>query len=205
MADRPDTTRKSKPATWRKCWPNWSDPRPHNDSALQRYVPEFEQCWNKRASSNVFCCLQRDDLMWHEWAYDKERNSVNSKATVRGVAAALVIDFTRLVLLCCLIGTLGVLKSQEISHRTDVRIIHQVAPDYTKEAGDAKIQGFVSLSATVSIDGIASEIKVVRGLGHGLDKKAVQCLQKWRFSPASLYGDPISTSATFLIYFRLPY
>jgi periplasmic protein TonB len=75
------------------------------------------------------------------------------------------------------------LLPQEISHATAPRVTHTVPPEYTKEALDAKLQGVVILSAIVGIDGAASNIKVVRGLGQGLDEKAVACVGQWRFSP----------------------
>jgi hypothetical protein len=52
---------------------------------------------------------------------------------------------------------------QEISHRTGP--IHKTDPQYTKEALDAKVQGVVVPSFVVAVDGMPSEIKVVRGLG----------------------------------------
>jgi periplasmic protein TonB len=49
-----------------------------------------------------------------------------------------------------------------------------------------------------------TEIKVTRGLGKGLDEKAVECLRKWRFSPATRHGEPVPAKATVEIVFRLP-
>lgn len=97
------------------------------------------------------------------------------------------------------------LPSQEISHTTPPKLIHKVEPEYTKEALDAKLQGTVVLDAVIGIDGIPSDIQVVRGLGKGLDEKAIECLRQWRFSPATNYfGEPVSTKATFEMNFRLP-
>jgi len=57
--------------------------------------------------------------------------------------------------------------------------------EYTNEALAAKIEGDVILSLMVGPDDVPSDIKVVRGLGMGLDEKAVECLQPWRFKPAT--------------------
>jgi periplasmic protein TonB len=95
------------------------------------------------------------------------------------------------------------LRSQEIAHNTAPRLTHKAEPQYTKEASAAKIEGDVSLSLTIGTDGVPSDIKVVRGLGMGLDEKAVECLQQWRFEPATSHGEPVSTKAKVVISFRL--
>jgi TonB family protein len=102
-----------------------------------------------------------------------------------------------------LIGAVS-LRPQEISHTTEPTIIHRVEPQYTKEALDAKLEGQVRLSVVIGADGIPSDIKVVRRLGMGLDEKAVECLQQWRFRPATRHGEPVDQKLTFGMNFRLP-
>jgi len=112
----------------------------------------------------------------------------------------------RLVILL-LLAVAGSLQSQELSHTTPPKVIHGTVPEYTKEALDAKLQGVVTLSAVVGVDGLASEIKVVKELGKGLDEKAVECLQQWRFKPASnskLWPAEVAEKVTIQITFRLP-
>jgi protein TonB len=96
------------------------------------------------------------------------------------------------------------LRPQEISHTTEPRVIHRVEPQYTKEALDAKLEGDVHLSVMIGADGIPSDIKVARALGMGLDEKAVECLQQWRFRAATRDGEPVDQKATFIMNFRLP-
>jgi len=97
------------------------------------------------------------------------------------------------------------LRSQEISHTTEPRLIHKVELQYTKEALEAKLEGDVTLSLTVGADGVPSDIKLVRGVGMGLDEKAVECLQQWRFKPAiDYFGEPVSAKAKVVMNFRLP-
>jgi protein TonB len=103
-----------------------------------------------------------------------------------------------------LIAAAGLITPQEISHTTSPKVIHSVEPAYTKEALDAKLEGDVILSLTIGSDGTASDITLLRGLGKGLDEKAVECLKQWRFSPATSHGDPVSVRATVEINFRLP-
>ena len=96
------------------------------------------------------------------------------------------------------------LRPQEISHTTEPRLIHKAEPQYTKEARAAKIQGEVCLSLIIGADGVPSDIKVDRRLGMGLDEKAVECLQQWRFKPAiDYFGEPVSAKAIVVINFRL--
>jgi TonB family protein len=102
-----------------------------------------------------------------------------------------------------LIAGVGLLQAQEITHTTPLRVIRTVEAKYTKEALDAKLEGVVILSAVVGVNGIASDIQLVRGLGKGLDEKAIEALRQWRFSPATKYGEPVSTKAQFEIDFRL--
>jgi len=57
-------------------------------------------------------------------------------------------------------------------------------PQYSDEAREAKLQGAVTLQVLVSADGRASQIRVVRGIGLGLDDRAVQAIRGWKFVPA---------------------
>ena len=57
-------------------------------------------------------------------------------------------------------------------------------PQYTDEAREAKLQGTVTLQVLVGADGRASQIRIVRGIGLGLDDRAVQSVRGWKFVPA---------------------
>jgi TonB family protein len=57
-------------------------------------------------------------------------------------------------------------------------------PQYSDEAREAKLQGAVTLQVLVGADGRASQIRVVRGIGLGLDERAVQAIRGWKFVPA---------------------
>jgi protein TonB len=95
-------------------------------------------------------------------------------------------------------------RSQEILHTTEPRLIHKVEPQYTQEALESKLEGDVALSITVGADGVPSDIKLVSGIGMGLDEKAVECLQQWRFKAATIHGEPVSTKVNVVMNFRLP-
>jgi len=57
-------------------------------------------------------------------------------------------------------------------------------PQYTDEAREAKLQGRVILRVLVGADGRASQIRIVQGIGLGLDERAEQAIRGWKFVPA---------------------
>jgi periplasmic protein TonB len=57
-------------------------------------------------------------------------------------------------------------------------------PLYTDEAREAKVQGTVLLRVLVGADGRAAQVQVVKGLGLGLEDRAIQSVRGWRFAPA---------------------
>jgi periplasmic protein TonB len=56
--------------------------------------------------------------------------------------------------------------------------------DYSDEAMKVKVQGVVELLAVVTADGRITDIHVAKGLGFGLDEKAVEAVRTWRLRPA---------------------
>src|SRR5437016_1077167 len=57
-------------------------------------------------------------------------------------------------------------------------------PQYTDEAREAKLQGKVTLEVLVGADGRASQIRIVQGIGLGLDERAAEAIRSWKFVPA---------------------
>ena len=57
-------------------------------------------------------------------------------------------------------------------------------PQYTDEAREAKLQGKVTLQVLVGADGRAAQIRIVQGIGLGLDERAAQAIRGWKFVPA---------------------
>jgi TonB family protein len=81
--------------------------------------------------------------------------------------------------------------------------IYKPEPEYSKQASKAKLQGTVMLSIVVDVDGKAKDIQVVRGLGMGLDEKAVEAVVKWRFKPGMKDGLPVAVKANVEVNFRM--
>ncbi len=56
--------------------------------------------------------------------------------------------------------------------------------DYSDEAMKVKVQGVVELLAVITPDGRVTDVHVAKGLGFGLDEKAIQAVRTWRLRPA---------------------
>lgn len=76
-------------------------------------------------------------------------------------------------------------------------------PDYTEEARRAKKQGTCILWLIVDSAGHPRDIRVARGLGFGLDAKAVEAVKQWRFQPALKDGRPVDVQISVEVEFRL--
>jgi TonB family protein len=83
------------------------------------------------------------------------------------------------------------------------RLLHKVEPGYTQEARDAKIEGVVTLSGVIDVDGRLHEIAVDRGLDGGLDAKAIEAIETWRFEPAQKAGERVAVAVRIEVNFRL--
>ena len=57
-------------------------------------------------------------------------------------------------------------------------------PAYTDEAREAKVQGTVTLQVLVGADGRAAQIRILKGIGLGLDERAAEVIRTWKFIPA---------------------
>lgn len=82
-------------------------------------------------------------------------------------------------------------------------VLSKVEPHYSKEATKAGLQGTVALSLVVSDEGRPQDLKVLRSLGLGLDEKAIEAVEQWRFKPAMKDGKPVPVKATIEVNFRL--
>jgi periplasmic protein TonB len=70
-------------------------------------------------------------------------------------------------------------------------VLYQVEPEFSEEARKAKFSGNVEVYLWVDPDGKPSHIRVVRGVGMGLDEKAVEAVRQYRFKPAMKDGKPV--------------
>jgi periplasmic protein TonB len=78
-----------------------------------------------------------------------------------------------------------------------------VKPDYTEEGRRRHIEGDVVLEIIVRSDGSVGTVKLVQGLGAGLDQRAIDAVRQWRFSPAKRYGTPVDVIVEVAMEFKL--
>ncbi len=76
-------------------------------------------------------------------------------------------------------------------------------PQYTEEARRAKKQGTCTLWLIVDSSGHPRDIRVVRGLGFGLDQKAIDAVRNWKFNPALKDGRPVDVQISVEVEFHL--
>jgi periplasmic protein TonB len=81
--------------------------------------------------------------------------------------------------------------------------LYRPEPEYSEEARKAKYQGTVVLYVEVDASGKPKNLKVMRSLGLGLDEKAIEAVEKWKFRPGYKDGKPVTVAATVEVNFRL--
>jgi TonB family protein len=86
---------------------------------------------------------------------------------------------------------------------TPAEILSKPAPVYTEEARNQRVEGEVLLEVVLEASGRLRVLRVVRGLGHGLDDAAVRAAQRIRFKPAIRDGQPSDSTAVVHIIFQL--
>ncbi len=84
-----------------------------------------------------------------------------------------------------------------------VEVLSKVKPTYTDDARRMHIEGEVVLEVTFVASGRLRVLRVVGGLGHGLDEAAIEAAEKIRFKPALRDGRPVDYTATLRVVFRL--
>jgi TonB family protein len=84
-----------------------------------------------------------------------------------------------------------------------VEITFKPRPDYTDEGRKLGINGEVRLEVMFKSDGRVVVMRVLKGLGYGLDEQAVKAAQQIKFKPALREGQPIDSMAQVHIIFEL--
>jgi TonB family protein len=79
----------------------------------------------------------------------------------------------------------------------------KVAPQYAEEARQAKYQGTALVSLVVDANGNPQDIRIAKSLGLGLDERAIEAVQKWRFKPGMKAGKPVKVRIQVEVNFRL--
>lgn len=82
-------------------------------------------------------------------------------------------------------------------------VISEPKARYTSEAEQARVQGEVTLQVRFLANGSVEVIRVVNGLGHGLDEEARHVAESIRFKPAMKNGQPVDHTTLIHVTFQL--
>ncbi len=94
-------------------------------------------------------------------------------------------------------------ESPTTPRETQVEILSKPKPVYTAEARDLKVEGQVMVEVQFLASGTVKVLRVVKGLGHGLDETAQQAAAQIKFKPATRDGAAIDSTARVYIVFQL--
>ncbi len=86
-----------------------------------------------------------------------------------------------------------------------IQILEWPRPPYTSEARAHQIEGEVLLETVFTSEGEVRIIRVVRGLGYGLDENAVVAARAIRFAPARRDGRAVDLRGIVRLTFHLAY
>ncbi len=86
-----------------------------------------------------------------------------------------------------------------------LEILFKPKPAYSAEAQRLRIEGEVELEIVFAASGQPRVLRVVRGLGHGLDENAIDAARGIRFRPAQADGRAVDSTAIVHIVFELAY
>ena len=82
-------------------------------------------------------------------------------------------------------------------------VIFQVDPEFSEEARRAKFMGVVLVNLVVDPQGRPQNVHVLRGVGMGLDGKAVDAVKQYKFKPAMENGKPVAVELNVEVNFQI--
>ena len=86
---------------------------------------------------------------------------------------------------------------------TAPQILSAPAPSFTEEARAAKVSDKVVVYLQVSADGRPMHVRVVKGLGMGLNEKAIEAVRQYKFKPAMKDGHPVTVEMNVEVNFQI--
>jgi protein TonB len=81
--------------------------------------------------------------------------------------------------------------------------IYEVTPEFSEEARKAKFQGVVTVNLVVNQRGLPENVHILRGVGMGLDDKAIEAVKQYRFKPAMMGGKPVAVEVNVEVNFQI--
>jgi protein TonB len=81
--------------------------------------------------------------------------------------------------------------------------IYTVEPEFSEEARKAKFMGVVLVNLIVDANGRPQNVHTLRGVGMGLDEKAVEAVKQYKFKPATKNGKPVAVELNVEVNFQI--
>lgn len=82
-------------------------------------------------------------------------------------------------------------------------VLYMVEPEFTEEARKAKVSGEVMVYLWVDEHGNPTHVRVVHGMGMGLDERAADAVTQYRFKPAMENGKPVTVEMYVNVTFQI--
>ena len=82
-------------------------------------------------------------------------------------------------------------------------VLHAVDPEFSEEARKAKVSGDVQVYLWVDEHGNPTHVRVIRGMGMGLDERAVEAVKQYKFKPAMENGRPVTVEMYIDVTFQI--
>jgi periplasmic protein TonB len=83
------------------------------------------------------------------------------------------------------------------------KLIYQPEAEFSEEARKAKVTGNVLVSLIVDESGNVIRAHVLKGVGMGLDEKALEAVRQYRFKPALENGKPVKVEVNVEVNFQI--
>ncbi len=96
-------------------------------------------------------------------------------------------------------------QAEAVAAVQPVEILAKPKPQYTEEARKLGLEGEVLVQVVFPAAGPVQVVRVIKGLGHGLDEAAIHAAEQIRFKPAQQDGKPVDFPATVHIVFQIAY
>lgn len=80
---------------------------------------------------------------------------------------------------------------------TQPEVSNEFKPPYPEDAKRNEVEGTVVLKVTIDENGNVTDVKLLKGLGYGLDEASVAAMRKTRFKPATKGGESVGTTITY--------
>ena len=82
-----------------------------------------------------------------------------------------------------------------------ITVVHSAPLELTDEARQAHLSGAIRLSFTIDENGDPHDVRVVQGVGMGMDERAVEAIQQYKFEPFQKDGKPAPRAVTIQLTF----